>query len=555
MALTRAQLLMGNSSQGVVLAGQTQGVRQGVGIIIAADGRISFDSTTATGVLKTNNPTAYNAYVWPTTLGAVGQQLQLGAGGTLSWEDTDGIPWTAKGQLLAGTGLNTSTLLNVGVDGSILIADSTQASGLGYTTNFVTTWSGGGTGLTPAAATTGAVTLGGVLSIGSGGTGATTAGDAINALLPSQAGNANKYLQTNGSNVSWSTVAQGGVTQLVAGTNVTLSPSGGTGVVTINVAPGGGPPGPPGPAGPTGGPGPNGPNGPIGPAGPTGGPGPTGPIGPPGPGGGGSVSSVGFSTSLNGLSVSGSPITSSGTISLSGTLGISSGGTGSTTKTWVDLTSAQSVGGTKTFTSSAGVLGAGFNDINGSGSGFGFTGSTLNAIGASQANLVVGGNTFFGVSATLANIGSAGTVNVLSATANNVVNAAWIVGSDQRWKTAIYSASSTLIDEYYEAFKNLNFCTYNFNPSIVTAEAAAETRFGLIAQEALACHSDFVKIVDLSNPDPTNTDVIGYAAHMYADTHGISGDMERITQAVLQKTILDLEALRTEFDAYVAAHP
>lgn len=146
MALTRAQLLMGNSSQGVVLAGQTQGVRQGVGVIIAADGTISFDSTTATGVLKTNNPTAYNAYVWPTTLGAVGQQLQLGAAGALSWEDPDQIPWTAKGQLIAGTGVGTSTLLNVGVDGSILIADSTQASGLGYTTNFVAT-----TGATSAA--------------------------------------------------------------------------------------------------------------------------------------------------------------------------------------------------------------------------------------------------------------------------------------------------------------------------------------------------------------------------------------------------------------------
>ena len=144
--LTRAQLLMGNSSQGVVLAGQTQGVRQGVGVIIAADGTISFDSTTATGVLKTNNPTAYNAYVWPTTLGAVGQQLQLGAAGALSWEDPDQIPWTAKGQLIAGTGVGTSTILNVGVDGSILIADSTQASGLGYTTNFVAT-----TGATSAA--------------------------------------------------------------------------------------------------------------------------------------------------------------------------------------------------------------------------------------------------------------------------------------------------------------------------------------------------------------------------------------------------------------------
>ncbi len=151
--LTRAQLLSGNSSQGVVLSGQTQGVRQGVGVIIAADGTISFDSTTAAGILKTNNPTAYNAYVWPTTPGTVGQQLQLGAASALSWEDPDQIPWTAKGQLIAGTGVGTSTILNVGVDGSILIADSTQASGLGYTTNFVATTSSTGSAVIPAGTT------------------------------------------------------------------------------------------------------------------------------------------------------------------------------------------------------------------------------------------------------------------------------------------------------------------------------------------------------------------------------------------------------------------
>ena len=141
---------MGNSSQGVVLSGQTQGVRQGVGVIIAADGTISFDSTTATGVLKTNNPTAYNSYVWPTTIGGAGQQLQLGAAGALSWEDPDQIPWTAKGQLIAGTGVGSSTILNVGVDGSILIADSTQTSGLNYTTNFVATTSSTGAANIPA---------------------------------------------------------------------------------------------------------------------------------------------------------------------------------------------------------------------------------------------------------------------------------------------------------------------------------------------------------------------------------------------------------------------
>jgi hypothetical protein len=47
--------------------------------------------------------------------------------------------------------------------------------------------------------------------------------------------------------------------------------------------------------------------------------------------GGGTVNSVAFSGGTTGLSVTGSPITSSGTITLAGTLGIANGGTGQTT--------------------------------------------------------------------------------------------------------------------------------------------------------------------------------------------------------------------------------
>lgn len=50
----------------------------------------------------------------------------------------------------------------------------------------------------------------GTLPIGSGGTGQTTASAAINALLPSQTGNSGKYLTTNGTSASWSTVSGGG---------------------------------------------------------------------------------------------------------------------------------------------------------------------------------------------------------------------------------------------------------------------------------------------------------------------------------------------------------
>lgn len=67
----------------------------------------------------------------------------------------------------------------------------------------VLSFSGGTTGLTPATSTTGVVTLGGTLAIGSGGTGQTTANASFNALAPSQTGNAGKYLKTDGTNSSW----------------------------------------------------------------------------------------------------------------------------------------------------------------------------------------------------------------------------------------------------------------------------------------------------------------------------------------------------------------
>ena len=45
-----------------------------------------------------------------------------------------------------------------------------------------------------------------VLAVANGGTGQTTTDNAINALLPLQTSNDNKYLQTNGINTQWSKV-------------------------------------------------------------------------------------------------------------------------------------------------------------------------------------------------------------------------------------------------------------------------------------------------------------------------------------------------------------
>ena len=98
--------------------------------------------------------------------------------------------------------------------------------------------SGGNTGLTTIGGPvidSGTITLTGTLNIQSGGTGANTATDAINALLPSQTSQSGNFLTTNGTTVSWAAAGgSGGVTQIIAGTNVTIDPTGGTGAVTIN---------------------------------------------------------------------------------------------------------------------------------------------------------------------------------------------------------------------------------------------------------------------------------------------------------------------------------
>ena len=91
MALTRAQVLSGDSGQGVVLPGQVQGVSQGDGVTISSNGQISVDAASTTGIVKLNNPTAYNAYVWPNVDGAANQFLQTDGSGNLSWGDATGF--------------------------------------------------------------------------------------------------------------------------------------------------------------------------------------------------------------------------------------------------------------------------------------------------------------------------------------------------------------------------------------------------------------------------------------------------------------------------------
>ena len=139
MALTRAQLLQGNPSQGTVLAGQVQGftVVPNGGLVVNGTGGLSVDTSASfTAFLKTNSATAINSYVWPSTAPTAGQQLTIQSVGvgtyTLAWSDGDAIPWTAKGQLIVGTNVGTDTLLNVGTDTAVLVANAGSTAGMAW---------------------------------------------------------------------------------------------------------------------------------------------------------------------------------------------------------------------------------------------------------------------------------------------------------------------------------------------------------------------------------------------------------------------------------------
>jgi len=108
----------------------------------------------------------------------------------------------------------------------------TAAGGTGTVTSVGV--SGGTTGLTTSGGpvtSSGTITLAGTLNVANGGTGATTANSALNALLPSQASNNGKVLTTDGANTSWTTVGGG------SGTVTSVGVSGGTTGLTTSGGP------------------------------------------------------------------------------------------------------------------------------------------------------------------------------------------------------------------------------------------------------------------------------------------------------------------------------
>jgi hypothetical protein len=132
---------------------------------------------------------------------------------------------TDKGMLIPRVELvNATTPIASPVEGLIVYNEggSIGANGFYYFdgTNWVKIGSGEGTvtevtANSPLSVTNGTTTPDislGTVGIANGGTGQTTANDALNALLPDQTGNNGKYLTTNGTNASWAAAGGGSST-------------------------------------------------------------------------------------------------------------------------------------------------------------------------------------------------------------------------------------------------------------------------------------------------------------------------------------------------------
>ena len=264
----------GSSTQVPVFTVNAKGLVTGVSnVTITTGGSGTVTNVTGTGTQGVN-VTVLNGSTTPAItvgLGAI-TPTSVAATGTVTGSNLSGIHTgnssgtntgdqtiTLTGDVTgSGTGSFLATLSTTGVTAGTygsainiprLTVDTkgriTSISNVTITTGSVTSVdvSGGTTGLTTTGGpitSSGTITLGGTLAITNGGTGATTAAGAINNLLPTQTGNAGKVLSTNGSLASWITPATGTVTSVAAtGTSditVSGSPITSSGTIAISLA-------------------------------------------------------------------------------------------------------------------------------------------------------------------------------------------------------------------------------------------------------------------------------------------------------------------------------
>ena len=120
-----------------------------------------------TGFVYANNTTGYATAATTAQLLSLLGTTPVANGGT-------GLTSLTAGSLVYGNGTSAYNTLAIGTSGQILTSSGTAPQWSTLSGVAVTTFSGGTTGLTPATATSGAITLGGTLGIANGGTNQTS---------------------------------------------------------------------------------------------------------------------------------------------------------------------------------------------------------------------------------------------------------------------------------------------------------------------------------------------------------------------------------------------
>ena len=191
-----------------------------LGGVIVGDG-LAVD---VNGVISNPNPTPYVlSTASAITLGGVkvGDGLSIDGTGILS--ATYALP-TASTSQLGGVKVDGTTIV-INSSGVISSIGGTGGGVASVTASYPLASSGG---LTPD------ISFTGTLAIENGGTNATTAAAARTNLLPTQTGNANEFLQTNGTDVQWTPINNSFITGALGYTPLSTAGGSVTGTLTLS---------------------------------------------------------------------------------------------------------------------------------------------------------------------------------------------------------------------------------------------------------------------------------------------------------------------------------